>query len=221
METLCKTLYDPLIRFCGPLHTAFPALLSPGFERLSHCRERMDWQLIKELGPGCTKAMLTACLTRDEGTFFAEPANPLVSFIGGQDVYDRLLAEEREVYWGERHLATIIRQCMVLHALEPMSQKLQCIVSKLTDPTTSDGVAVASMDQASIMNKLLSDPTVLSSMLSLMDSPASMKTLMSSLQTIVGGLLTDVAGTHDDGEREEEGEGEGDGEGEGAGEDDG
>jgi hypothetical protein len=185
MDKICKTLYDPLFDFCGPLQEAFPEL-TPGFDRLKQCRHMMDWSLVQELGPGCTKDTLMACLKRDEMAFFKEDTNPLVRFIGGKDLYDRLLESEREVYWGENRLANIIRQCMVLHALEPMATKLQCIVSKLT---ASKG---AKLDQQNIVSTLLSDPAMMSSMLSLMDSPESMKTLMASLRTIIEGMMTEA-----------------------------
>jgi hypothetical protein len=124
--------------------------------------------------------------------------NPLLSFIGGKDLYDRLLETEREVYWGDNHLANIIRQCMVLYALEPMAVKLQCIISKLTSGSS------AKIDQTNVVSALLSDPTMMSSMLSLMDSPESMKTLMSSLRTIVDGMMTTVPTTPEEQEEDPE-----------------
>ena len=184
MDLICKTLYEPLFNFCGPLHTAFPES-TPGFSRLQRCRETMDWSLIKELGPGCTKALLLACLTQDVDAFFEGGGdNPFLSFLGGKGLYDQLFETERAVYWGDNHLSNIIRQCMVLYALEPMAVKLQCIVSKLT------AGARTKIDQANVISTLLADPTMMSSMLSLMDSPESMKTLMSSLRTIVDGMMT-------------------------------
>ena len=153
----------------------------------------------QELGPGCTKALLLACLTQDVDAFFEGGGdNPFVSFIGGKDLYDQLIETERSVYWGDNHLANIIRQCMVLYALEPMAVKLQCIVSKLTSGTS------AKIDQANVLSTLLSDPTMMSSMLSLMDSPESMKTLMSSLRRIVDGMMTTVPAPTEDPDLPEE-----------------
>jgi hypothetical protein len=198
MDLICKTLYEPLFNFCGPLHTAFPES-TPGFSRLERCRETMDWSMIKELGPGCTKALLLACLSQDVDAFFeAGGKNPFLSFLGGRDLYDQLVETERAVYWGDNHLANIIRQCMVLYALEPMAVKLQCIVSKITSG------ARTKIDQANIISTLLADPTMMSSMLSLMDSPESMKTLMSSLRTIVDGMMTTVPSPSEDPDPPEE-----------------
>ena len=195
------TLYEPLCTFCGPLHTAFPDL-TPGFDRLLECRASRTWDVISTIGPGCTKALLVACLQKDDESFFRDSeTNPFLSFLGGKVLYDRLLAVEKDAYWGDSHLANIIRQCMVLHALEPMTTKLECIVSKITSSSTSQ-----QLDKSNIVKTLLSDPTLMSSMLGLMDSPESMQTLLSSLRTIVEGMLTEATADKGDEEGEEEDE---------------
>ena len=191
MDKICKTLYDPLYDFCGPLHAAFPGL-TPGFDRLVHCRDCSDWSLVHDLGPGCTKDLLLACLSRDETAFFKDMDNPFIGFIGGKVLYDRLVDTEREVFWGENRLANLVRQCMVLHALEPMTSKLQCIVSKLTSSTDTE------INQSNVVSTLLTDPTMLSTVMGMMDSPESMKTLVSSLRTIVEGMLTECPQDTDD-----------------------
>lgn len=198
MDTLCITLYEPLVNFCGPLHTAFPDL-TPGFERLLECRAARTWDVISALGPGCTKATLVACLKKDEAEFFKDSEkNPFIAFLGGKVLYDRLLAIEKDAYWGNSHLANIIRQCMVLHALEPMAVKLQCIVAKVTSSSNQK------MDQSNIVKTLLSDPSLMSSMLGLMDSPESMQTLMSSLRTIVEGMMTEATSSPPDEDENED-----------------
>lgn len=180
------TVYEPLLSFCEPLSISFPELCE-SCSSIRECMKNDDWSLIRKLGPGCTKSMILASIKRDENTFFSDENNPFTQFIGGRSLYDRLVCNEKDVYWGDSRLVNIIRQCMVLTALEPMTSKLKGIVSKITD--ISKG---GQMDQSSIINTLLSDPTLMSSMLGLMDSPDSMKTLMTSLRTIVDGMLTDV-----------------------------
>jgi hypothetical protein len=76
---------------------------------------------------------------------------------------------------------------MVLHALEPLTTKLQCIVSKITDATKGQ-----QMNQTSLMSMLMTDPEIISGLFGLMDSPESMKTLISSLRKIVDGMTTEA-----------------------------
>jgi hypothetical protein len=123
-------------------------------------------------------------LNKDAETFFQDPDNnPFVQFVGGRVLYDRLVDAEKDGYWGDNHLVNIIRQCMVLHALEPMATKLQCILSKVA-------ASAGTMDQSNILSSILTDPSILSSLVGLMDSPESMKTLLQSLRTIMDGMTT-------------------------------
>lgn len=186
MQQICQTVYEPLFTFCDPLHSVFPEL-TPGFDRLVENRQSKGWGLIRELGPGCTKELLVSCISRDESKFFVDSTNPFVAFIGGKVLYDRLDETEREDFWGKNHLINIIRQCMVLHALEPLTTKLQCIVSKITDATKGQ-----QMNQTSLMSMLMTDPEIISGLFGLMDSPESMKTLISSLRKIVDGMTTEA-----------------------------
>ena len=187
MERICSTVYEPLSTFCAPLHALFPDLL-PDYELLLECSGSLSWDLVRKIGPGCTKALLVACLNKDAETFFQDPDNnPFVQFVGGRVLYDRLVDAEKDGYWGDNHLVNIIRQCMVLHALEPMATKLQCILSKVA---ASSSASAGTMDQSNILSSILTDPSILSSLVGLMDSPESMKTLLQSLRTIMDGMTT-------------------------------
>ena len=200
MERICNTVYEPLATFCVPLHALFPDLL-PDYELLLECGQSLSWELVRKIGPGCTKALLVACLDKNEEAFFQDPENPFVRFVGGRVLYDRLVDVEKDGYWGDSHLVNIIRQCMVLYALEPMATKLQGILSKVAASSTTSGP----MNQSNILSSILTDPSILSSLVGLMDSPESMKTLIQSLRTIMDGMTTTASsGAVDEGDVEEE-----------------
>jgi len=198
MDRICSTVYEPLSTFCAPLHALFPDLL-PDYELLLECGRSLSWDLVRKIGPGCTKALLVACLNKDDETFFQEPDNPFVQFVGGRVLYDRLVDAEKDGYWGDNHLVNIIRQCMVLHALEPMATKLQCILSKVAASSSA-----GTMDQSNILSSILTDPSILSSLVGLMDSPESMKTLLQSLRTIMDGMTTTATAVPETVDEEEE-----------------
>jgi hypothetical protein len=187
MDRICQTVYEPLFTFCKPLHEAFPEQLD-GYDVFMKSRETSDWGTIVTIGPGCTKQLLVAALSKNDKQFYSDITNPFVKFLGGKVVYDRLLEKERETFWKDDRIADIIRQCMVLYALHPMTDKLKCIVDKVTN--LSGGKKLSQQD---IIKSLLSDPQMIMSMMSLVDSPDGMKSLMSGLKTIIGGMMTTAA----------------------------
>jgi hypothetical protein len=191
MDTLCKSVYDPLFLFINPLHRAFPVELQASYDKVVQCRQNLDWSLISTLSVGCTKELLVACLNQDEDTMFSEhTTNPLILFIGGREVYDRLATEEeRASFWGspnDRYLETIIRQCMLLSAITPLKSKLKSVVDKLSSPG-SNGFK----DPSSIISQLSSDPDILPNIMSLMDSSDSVNELTSSLKQMLEGIMVE------------------------------
>ena len=184
MQKLCQTVYGPLYQFCKPLNHAFPGGLVQ-FQILEDAYKTNTWDLILSFGPSCTKSLLVAALSKNETRFFKDESNEFITFIGGKSLYDLLTPEERDTYWSNEILANIIRQTMVLCALYPMTEKLQTIVEKVMSTTNGKNLT-----QTDIINTLISDPNMMMSMLSLMDSPESMKVLMTSLKTIVDGMMT-------------------------------
>ena len=184
MQKLCQTVYGPLRQFCEPLDRSFPGELH-NLHVLEDGYKTNKWDLIVSIGPGCTKSLLVAALSKDDKRFFNDETNEFVAFIGGRRLYDRLTSDEKEIYWSNNMLSNIIRQTMVLYALYPMTEKLQAIVEKVMSTTSGKNLT-----QTDIINTLISDPSMMMSMLSLMESPESMKLLMSSLKTIVDGMMT-------------------------------
>lgn len=185
MDGLCLALYNPLAEFLKPLSAAFPGDLEESLDELRRCTETQDWELARRLGGGCSPALLRACLAKDPEQFFGDPAaQPFVQFIGGQPVYEKLSPEEQETYWSEKRLETVIRQCIVVNALEPLLGRLGGIVNRVTQRNRQ-------CSQAEVVQSLVSDPEVMQNVFGLMDSASSVQLLMNSLSQVVQGVLGD------------------------------
>ena len=190
MNILCKTVYDPLNSFCGPLKRAFPTHIMD-YDALIDCMTNNDWSLVRKLGAGCSKELLVAVIRKDEKVFFKDKDNEFVKFIGGHELYNCLTSKEKDTYWGNGHLENIIRQCMVVNALDPITSKLHDVVDRVKRTASSHGGHNGTMNQGEIVKSIMSDPSIMTSMFSMIDSPDSMKLLMSSLRKVVDGMMTD------------------------------
>ena len=179
MQHLCLTVYDPLVQFCGPLHASLPAMI-PDFGRVLQCKQTLDWSLVTQLGPSCTATLLNACCRQDPNAFFADSTNTLVTLLGGKALYDRLLPTEQTVYWGDGRLAGIVRQCMVLHALAPLSDKLSCIVTRVRNAAAGGRV-----DKTTILQTILGDTSIVTSLMGFMESPDTMRQLITCLKVLL------------------------------------
>jgi hypothetical protein len=184
MDSLCKTVYDPLFLFINPLQRAFPEELKESFASLIACRQNLQWSIIETISSGCSKELLVSCLNQDADSFFRvkenENPNPFLVFIGGREVYDRLVTDdERSAYWGttnDRHLENTIRQCMVLSGIHPMKHKITNLIGKFSG-----------QDKSSILTELAQNPEVL---LDLVKTPGSMNAMTEGLKRMLEGICT-------------------------------
>jgi hypothetical protein len=124
-------------------------------------------------------------VAKDPDALFADPTNAMTSFLGGRVLYAQLKARERKVYWGKKRLVTLLRQGMILHALAPLSAKLDAIVVRVR-------AVSGSVDPSTLVHTMLTDPTILTSLMGFMESPATMRQLVTCLKTFLEGVLPDV-----------------------------
>lgn len=198
MSSICLGFYKPLEEMVGHINHTFPgvSVVNQSYrDALSAVRTR-DVDLLDRLGPGATQQLLEACIGEDADTFFSAPSsdgtlpNPLVEFLGGREIYDRLDDEEKSQYWGSL-LQTVVRQARVSYTIRPKLSTFDRLVGRLSSVTgqsRAGGEGGVHGSGAAGMRKLIGDGSIVSDVMELVDGQNGVEDLIGMMKTIASGI---------------------------------
>jgi hypothetical protein len=201
MTKLCVAFYRPLCTLLDCIHTSFSSIpcVVDSHSRGHRALRDQTTDLISELGPGATEALLRTCIAKDADQFFQTPSctgalpNPLVTFLGGREVYDRLYRHEKDIYWSTL-LTNVVRQGMITFAMVPKMATFDSIVVKLAHQRRTTGqqchgdTGSSSGFDLRNMKHLLQDGGIVNDVMSLVDGKRGMSDLVDMIKTVVSGM---------------------------------
>jgi hypothetical protein len=201
MTKLCIAFYRPLCTLIDCIHASFSSIpcVVDAHSRSHRALRDETTDLISVLGPGATESLLRACIAKDANLFFQTPSctgalpNPLVTFLGGREVYDRLYLHEQGMYWNKL-LANVVRQGMITFAMVPKMSTFDSIVAKLAHQRHTTGqqchgdAGLSTGFDLRNVKQLLQDGGIVNDVMSLVDGKRGMSDLVDMIKTVVSGM---------------------------------